>query len=279
MADQITICITHFNDTDFILNSLYCLQKLTKNPYKVIIRDNNSKAKNFKKLENEIKQYPNVFLYKAEKGFNLKGSLAHGTALNYLVNKIDTKYGVILDADCTFLMKHWDEILIKELKDQVKIIGTQASPGGNKPMDFPLMFAILFETETLKHLKIDFRPKDISQGQDSGHELREKYLSAGFEGILLEAKNTRQYKEGPFAEILGVEEYYLSGYPGIFACHFGRGATSGSAKYKKDTSFIYRIPKIGRLFRIMRGKKEIKKWCAICKAITNKQINKNGERI
>ena len=267
----ITICITHFNDTDFILNTLFCLEKLTKNSYKVIIRDNNSKLKNYQKLEKGVKQYQNVFLYRAEDGFNLRGSMAHGTALNDLIKKIDTAFGVILDADCVFLIKNWDDILIKKLNDKVKIIGTQALPGSVKPSDFPLMFAILFETKTLEKLHIDFRPKDISQGQDSGHELREKYLSAGFEGFLLEAKNTREYKKGPFAKILGVEEYYLPGYSQVFACHFGRGATSGSAKYKKGTNFIYKIPFISKPIRIMRGRKEIKKWISICREIVDKQ--------
>lgn len=272
MAEPIiTICITHFNDTDFILNTLYCLSKITKNSYKVIIRDNNSKLENYQKLKQEASQYENVFLYKAEEGFNLKGSLAHGTALNDLVGKIGTPYGAIFDADCTFLVKNWDEILIKKFNDKVKIIGTQAPPGSTKPQDFPLMFAILFETKVLKNLKIDFRPKDISQAQDSGHELREKYLSAGFSGLLLEAKNTREYKEGPFAKILGVEEYYLSGYPQVFACHFGRGATSGSAKYKKGVGFFYKIPFISRPLRKMRGRKEIKKWISICKTIVDEQ--------
>ncbi|MEK7103996.1 MAG: glycosyltransferase [Patescibacteria group bacterium] len=272
MAEPIiTLCITHFNDTDFILNTLYCLSKITKNPYKIIIRDNNSKLKNYKKLEKGVRQYENVFLYKAEEGFNLRGSLAHGTALNDLVKKIDTPFGAIFDGDCVFLTKDWDEILINRLNDKVKIIGTQASPGCPKPMDFPLMFAIFFETKTFKELDIDFRPQDIQKAQDSGWELREKYLATGFQGKLLMAKNTRSYKNGPFANLLGIDEYYLDGYPQIFACHFGRGATSGSAKYKKGTSFIYKIPFISRPLREMRGRKEIKKWVSICREIVDKQ--------
>jgi len=273
MAEPIiTICITHFNDTDFILNTLYCLKHLTKNQYKVIVRDNNSKLKNYQKLEKGIRQYENVFLYRAEEGFNLRGSMAHGTALNDLVKKIDTAYGAIFDGDCVFLIKNWDEILISKLNEKVKIIGTQASPGCPKPMDFPLMFAIFFETAVLKKINIDFRPKDLSKAQDSGWELREKYLKAGFQGELLIAKNTRSYKDGPFAELLGVDEYYLADYPQIFACHFGRGATSGSAKYKKGTSFFYKIPFISRPLREMRGRKEIKKWVSICRKIVDKQI-------
>jgi hypothetical protein len=269
MKEKITLCIVHFNDADFVLNTLYCLKRLTKNKYKVIIRDNNSNPRFYRKLKIGVENYENVYLYRAE-GFKLRGSLGHGTALNELVKKIDTPYGVILDSDCTFLIKNWGEVLINKLNDRIKIIGTQAS--GDKPKDFPLMFAILFETKTLKRLNIDFRPKDLARRQDTGWELREKYLKAGFQGKNIGTKNTRDYKKGPFRNLLGVEEYYLNGFDHIFASHFGRGSTFGMAKYKKDTSFIYRIPIISRPLRKMMGKREIREWIKICKEIVDSQI-------
>lgn len=266
----ITICIAHFNDTDFVLNALYCLEKLTKNKYKVIIRDNNSKKHLYERLRSEIKNYKNVYLYKAD-NFNLKGSLAHSIAVNDLIQKIDTPYGVILDADCTFLIKNWDEILINQLDNEIKIIGTQAPVGSQKPQDFPLMFGILFETETLKRLNIDFRPKNVSIGQDTGWELREKYLNNGYKGKIIKMKNTRTYKQGPFRDIF-CAEYYLNGYNHIFASHFGRGSSKGNSKYRKGTFPIYRLPIIGRFFRRMKGKREKNKWIEICKKIIDNQI-------
>lgn len=71
---------------------------------------------------------------------NLTGSMAHGTALNALAKKVNTPYFSILDADATWLKKNWDQILIEEINNRVKVIGTQAS--GNKPKDFPLMFSL-----------------------------------------------------------------------------------------------------------------------------------------
>ncbi len=67
MEYLIAICISFYNDDNFILNTLYCLQKITKNKYKVIIRDNSSKLKNYVKLKKEIEKYPNVELYRVEK--------------------------------------------------------------------------------------------------------------------------------------------------------------------------------------------------------------------
>jgi len=267
----ITACITHFNDADFILNTLYCLKHLTKNSYKVIIRDNNSSIKQYRKLKKGIGDYKNVFLYRVE-NFKLKGSLAHGTALNDLVGRIDTPYGVIFDADCTFLIKNWDEILINQLQGKVKIIGTEVSRKEVK--DFPFLFAVLFVSSTLKKLNIDFRPNDISKAQDTGWNLRQKYLEAGIEGRLIEMKNTRVYKDGHFKDFLGVGEYYLNGdYEHIFACHFGRGSFSGAAKYTKGTSFIFRLPIIGKPLRKARGKRDKKKWIKICQAIVARQVS------
>ncbi|OIO44709.1 hypothetical protein COX24_04125 [bacterium (Candidatus Gribaldobacteria) CG23_combo_of_CG06-09_8_20_14_all_37_87_8] len=266
---KITICIAHFNDTEFILTSLLALKHLTKNPYQVLIKDNGSKRKNLFKLANGIRKYDNVFLSQQPEGFNLRGSEAHGTALNQLVSKVTTPYFVILDADCLFLRKNWDEILIAKINDKVKAIGTKAPL--SKPQDFPLMFAILLETTAFKQLNIDFRPKDVSKKQDTGFEIREKYLSAGFAGINIPFKNTRDFKQGPFKNILGVDEYYLESELQIFASHFGRGATLGAAKYAKGTNFIFRLPLIGKFFRIERGKREIKLWLKICEKIIFEQ--------
>ncbi|MCG2689965.1 glycosyltransferase [Candidatus Parcubacteria bacterium] len=274
MSFKITICIAHFNDTEFILTSLLALKHLTKNSYQVLIKDNNSKRKNLFKLAKGIQGYKNVFLSKQPESFNLKGSMAHGTALNELVSKVETPYFVILDADCLFLKKDWDEILIARLNDKVKAIGTKAPL--SKHQDFPLMFAILLETATFKQLKIDFRPKDLAQKQDTGFEMREKYLQAGFTGENIPFKSTREYHEGPFKNILGVDEYYLEGDEDIFASHFGRGATLGAAKYAKGTSFVFRLPILGKFLRIMRGKKEIKEWVKVCQSVILREQRTEG---
>ncbi|MDO8524140.1 MAG: glycosyltransferase [bacterium] len=271
MAPQplITICITHFNDVEFILNTLYCLQKLTQNPYKVIIRDNNAKKKNYLKLKQGISNYENVELYRAE-NFKLKGSIGHGTALNDLVEKIDTPFGCLFDADFTFLRKNWDATLMSRLNDKVKIIGTQISRKGVE--DFPFMVGMLFETKVLKELNVDFRSRDLEKGEDTGWELRGKYLNAGWEAKVIELKNSRFYKDGPFKDFLGVGEYYLDGdYEHILGSHFSRGSFLGAAKYTKNTSFIYRLPAIGKFFRKQRGKRDKKRWIELCYNIVQKQ--------
>lgn len=268
MDKNISVLIVNFNSADFIGLSLRALKKLTKNEYDVFIIDNGSKLDDYLKLKKICDRYNNVFLERWET--DLRGSVAHGTALNYLVDKVKTPFFSILDADATWLIKNWDEILVKRINNSVKIIGTQAPEP--KPQDFPLMFAILFETKTFKSLNIDFRPKNLKAMQDTGFEMREKYLKAGFIGENIQMKNTRNYKTGPFGELL-VAEFYLNEDKNIFASHFGRGSSMGQAKYGKEglLRIICFFPFVGRFLKRAQGRREKKKWINICDNIINNQ--------
>lgn len=275
----ITICtVTHtIKEFEFIQMMLFSFEKLTFNKYKVIIRDNNSNPKYFKKLKNFIdsKKYSNVELFRVET--KLHGSDAHGDALNELVSKIDTPFGVIMDSDAIFLCKNWDQILINKINTSIPIFGSQADVLGPKPKDFPLMFAVMFKTDILKDLQIDFRPRDLSKFEDTGWELRDKFLSKGLQGGLLYDFNTRLYKKGPFANIV-CSEYYLSEDPvndNIFACHFGRGSSPKSKNLVKINAgsniFLRIINKSLSFFNFLKWKKDKKVWLEICKKIINEQ--------
>jgi len=266
--ELITFLIVNFNTTDFIQNTLELLPKVTKNNYLIYILDNGSRIDDYNKLKNIVRHYPEVTLERWETG--LRGSLAHGTAMNYLTSKVETPYFSILDSDAVWLKKNWDEILIKRLDDKIKIIGTQAD--GLKHKDFPMVYAAFLESKAFKELKIDFRPKDINRGQDTGFEMREKYRAAGYEGLVLVGQNTREYKKGPFARLTGVVEHYLEDNPEIIAVHFGRGSNLGTQKFKRGLKrYFYKIPRIGRHFLRKRGEKEIAQWLQICKEIVKKQ--------
>jgi len=267
---KLSILIINYNSADFVANSLFCLQQLTYHPYQVFVLDNNSRPEDIEKLESLSLTYPNLTIIK--ENTDLTGSLAHGTALNKLVTKVNTPYFSILDADATWLKKDWDKILINQLTDQIKVIGTQAD-GTSKPQDFPLMYAILFETNSFKKLNIDFRPQ--SANQDTGFDMREKYLSANLQGKVLTMKNTRHFKQGPFHQLIGVGEYYQDNT--LFTSHFGRGSSLGSAKYYKSwLKWLYRLPYLGAWFIKLKGQSEKNKWIAICQQIANQQ---NYDRI
>jgi hypothetical protein len=94
-------------------------------------------------------------------------------------------------------------------------------------------------------------------------------LSKGYCSKILETKNTREYKKGPFRSVI-CTEYYLKGYDDIFACHFGRGSTSGAGKYK-DRNFLFKVPIVRHFTRKLKGKSEKKDWLAICRNVIDNQ--------
>ena len=263
----ITIVIVAYNVSAFLEVSLYGLAKLTKNKYKVIICDNGSSYFDKKRLKRIVSKYDNIELFFRKQ--SASGSMGHGEALNILIDKIDTPYGVILDADATFLKKEWDEILINQLDDEVKIIGAPPIRNPIKPVDFPLIFAVLFDSEVFKFLRIDMRPKNVKAGQDVGWEMREKFLNNGYAGKILEVRSTREYKEGPFRNVI-CAECYMEGYDDIFACHFGRGSSLGAAKYKEWNRFLS-LPGINYIARKIKGYRQKKEWLSLCREIIHRE--------
>ena len=259
---QITVLIVNYNTADFIEASLYALDRLNEYPYKVLVCDNGSKGKDKSKFRKLTERYSNVELFFRQQ--SRYGSEGHGEALDFLIPKVKTKHTLILDADCILLHEGWDKILINELDDKVKIIGTPPiKEQGIKPTDFPLMYVVLFETQTFFKLGISMKPNvgANEEGADTGHQMREKYLSAGYKASLLNSRNTRFDRSGPFGNITLCTEYYLSDYKDIFACHFSRGSTLGAAKYKSP---VYNIPVFGNFIRFIKGSIDKKKWLLKC---------------
>jgi len=266
MEKKLTILIVNYNSADFINLSLRVLEKLTKNSYTVFIVDNNSKKEDYLELKKYVSKFKNVSIERLET--SLTGSMAHGNALNHLVKKVDTPYFSILDADATWLKKNWDEILIDKMISKIKVAGTQAPP--QKPQDFPLMFAILFETETFKKLNIDFRPSDLTKNQDTGFEIRKKYLTAGYQAINIEFKNTRYYKKGLFKKIPAAGEFYLNkNYDNIFASHFGRGSNPFAKQIIKTNNKFAQLILLPLNYLLWRKAKY--SWIKTCLRIANIQ--------
>ena len=168
---------------------------------------------------------------------------------------------IILDADAILLKNEWADILIDQLDDKTKIIGCPPVKNPIKPTDFPLVYVTLFDTKIFKSLKLDMQPKNPEIGQDTGWEMRKKFLKNRYKCKVLEARSTRNYKEGPFRDII-CAEYYFEGYDDVFACHFGRGATLGIAKYK-EWNMLLRLPGINYITRRMQGYKGKREWLAM----------------
>ena len=264
----ITVLTVNYNTSDFIELMLYSFSKLTINPYKVIICDNGSKNKDISKLKVLAQENDCVELLFRQQ--TKSGSIAHAEALDLLIEKIDTKYTVIMDSDCVFLLKNWDEILIKNINDKTKITGSTSpeNRSGNRVGggNFPLPFAVLFETEIYKQLDLSCLPGDKAKGQDTCWQWMPGFTNNGFKGKTFITRNTRDFQAGPFGDLIATEEYYTE-QEQFIAAHFGRGSSSGAAKYFK----WLKIPVISGCLRRCYGRTEKKKWIDKCYGIINEQ--------
>lgn len=274
----ITVCMAHRNAGDFIEIMMHAFDKLSFHPFKMIIRDNSSTPKEFAKLKRVLAKYPNIDINLYTHETKLRGSDAHGETLKELVDKIDTEYGVIMDTDATFLIKDWDKILIDHLTSEMPIYGTQPDVRGGKPLDFPLMFGLLFKTDVMQSLNIDWRPTDISKLQDVGWRCREEYHKAGLKGGVIYDFNTRIHKDGPFASVICSEFYFdPNDKRKIFASHFGRGSMPNSKSLVRlsPTNPIFRaIDKVLLLPNYIKWSRDKNNWLRIAKQIIDAESSR-----
>jgi hypothetical protein len=275
---ELSVLTVNYGTADFIESMLYCLQRITCYPYKVLIADNFYSHEQTLQLKNVCAKFDDIQIFHRTQ--SQSGSMGHGEALDVLTPKIDTPYFAILDADATFLARNWDKILISQFDSDCKVIGTQAQLNQDrKKTDFPLMFAILFETHTFKNLDIQFKPPskaDVLKGKDTGHQLREKYMAANKKGKLLYHHYSINQKGSPFYKI-ACAEYYLNGNKQIIASHFWRGASLVmSENISQNNGFFLKIrelPVIGPRLLTMIRKRQKNKWLKQCTKVVDEQFN------
>lgn len=281
METELTILLTNYNTTDLIGVTLEALPKLTDRSYIVLINDNGSKPVEMNRLIKLAQRFPNVWVhFRTCEGE--ASSLAHGTALDTLMQHVRTRYTAVFDSDATVLLKHWDTLLISQLNGQDKIIGTPRLEEGmvvgtDLTAGFPYQFIVVFETAAFQALNISWKP-DISflgprmtPEHDLAWEVQQKFQEAGHQGIVFLAKNTRHHRTGRFHELLGVAEYYLPDSR-LIGSHFGRGSSAGAAKYNAGwRKQFYRIPWLGSQLRKRRGDMDKQHWITICKKIISEQ--------
>ncbi len=263
----ITVVTINYNTADFIELMLYAFEKLTLNPYRVLICDNGSSDEELVKLAKVVQKYENVeVIFRVQ---SQAGSIGHAEALDLLIDKVNTKYTVVMDSDCTFLVKHWDQYMIDKIDDVVKIVGTtrQSKESQNDLVrkiygDFPSPYAVLFDTSIYKKLQISCMPGDISKGEDTVWEWKYKYEKENYSGYSFEIINTRFTKNTPYGKTLCTA--YKDNDTFIVA-HFGRGSSGGEAKYK--SWYYWMIPVLSKYFRLKKSMIEKAEWIEKSKVI------------
>lgn len=221
-ADGLTVLIANHNTSPFLEVSLLALHELSVLPFTVLVNDDGSSSADLEALARLEARYPAVRVF--HRPASLGGSRAHGDAMDFLTAQVTTPYTAILDADCTPLMRGWDSYLVGRLDETTKIVGSTLGEGwsGNKPIDFPLPFLALFETETYRRLGISALPGEDPAVQDTCWQWRPKYLEAGYRGETLRSVNTRLEPAPPFEDVVCGVYYTVDGR--VLGSHFGRGS-------------------------------------------------------
>jgi glycosyltransferase involved in cell wall biosynthesis len=264
---RLTILTVNYNSASFVRFMLDALEKLTSSSYEVIVCDNGSTVSDLLVLKNALTNRSNASVYYRQQ--TKGGSAGHGKALDFICSKVETEYFAVIDADAAFLIKDWDRILIDRLTGTVKAIGTQAA--GGKVQDFPHIYGVLFDTVTFRALGCHFSPAPgdvIDPHRDTGWEIREKFHAADLKGEVLEMKNTREWKYGPFRDLI-CGEFYLQGIDHIFASHYGRGSTLGAAKRRGVWT---RIPVLRRVIAAEIGARERDLWIKTAQQVVDSQL-------
>lgn len=259
MSVPLSVVTVNYNTYPFIKSAFELLNALTTREFEFLVCDNGSGRLDQYRLKQLAASDDRITLFRRHQ--DERPSLAHGRALNLLVEEMSGDYGVFLDADAAFLQTGWDDILINHLDDQHPVIGTPPVENPVKPTDFPSVYATLFDVQTFRELDIDMTPEDPSVGKDTGWEMRVKFLDADYRSVKFEVRSTREYTNGPFGNIT-CAEYYLGGLDGIIASHFGRGASLGAAKYLRW--WPLGIPVLGPLPKKLLGLRERRKWIRRC---------------
>ncbi len=254
MKDKIQFAITCGPRSEPFLDLLiHSIEATESGQYDIeyLISVNNS-AVDIDQLRSVESKHPKVFFINPpEKMYNgVQDDLgrAHGHALNDLVSNMTAKYGVICDVDVAFLTKDWDIKIINLLDSNNIIAGStyrRSVKNGSiyKYSDFPCVFMSVFLVEPMQELGVSYVPSlnkvkvDSSnvhvygkpEGRevmlDTGHEIPEKLIPAGYSGVPLQTvchgfPNAVFTKE----QDLG-DEFLLNGEP--MATHKGRTWSRG----------------------------------------------------
>lgn len=242
MSDRkIDILTVNYKSLAFLFVLIFALKKLSFFKNKIIVCDNGSNifSRVVIKIYSLLSSNKNITFYFRKQSSS--GSLGHGEALNFLSRKIESDFGAIFDIDCIPLIKNWDKILIDNLNDNVKIIGTQAT--FPKKQDFPYVFGMIFDSVAFKKDEIDFLPGDVtkfSDTQDTGYRMRDIFLANHFDSFVL--KGATKEKNNPFYRIPSSEYLFKET---IVMSHFGRG----SNPMGKNMLSLFKIKLIEKLLR------------------------------
>jgi hypothetical protein len=169
----------------------------------------------------------------------LRGSIAHGTALNALAERFETEYAVIVDVDCAVLAKDWDQICIAELDGDCLAIGApyDRRAAHMRYQDFPALFFFFFKVAPFRAMGIDLRPDNHTvwdrtrfrvgralglspESRDTGWRLPREFRRHGYTGKAFDYRHGGDRDAVVVGPDVGGDEFHWRGRP--ILTHQGR---------------------------------------------------------
>ncbi len=155
---ELTLCTLNYYTSDYIIYQDKIVRLLDNTPFRRVILDTSERSEIGK-----LKDLPNTEVYRKVFPKHLAFSQAHGYGMNLLMEKIKTKYAILIDPDFLILMKDWAKKIIKLLKDKYDIIGTPYNPlhKRRRIQNVPNAIFFAFKVEKLKSISPDWRPLNV----------------------------------------------------------------------------------------------------------------------
>lgn len=247
--NKLTILSVCYNSSNFIAENFKSAKKGAIGEFSYLIVDNGSKKSHIKRLNKLKKSNNNIDLIFSNNDHKF-ASYNHAMGVEKGLLIVKTKYCLILDSDTIFLKHGWDSTLLSFFKEKTAIVGFEAT----NRIGFPQIMFSCIDVKIFKENKISCMPsfenkKECNPLNDTAHQW--KKLKKNYEIVTFPFKNTRDYNSPYFKNIVGIEEYYINNE--LFASHFGRGSSLGSAKYFKKI-------KLPNFIKKAFGKYQISKW-------------------
>jgi len=118
-------------------------------------------------ISGSVKRPPDGYELAGKVNFKKKYNVSfnHGVALNEADRLSTEKYVIMLDTDFIFLIKDWDDIIVRNLDNNI-VFGVDTPAEVNRAHNFPFIYCFCYRRDLLKNIKLDFRPRVNKDGDN-----------------------------------------------------------------------------------------------------------------
>ena len=124
-------------------------------------------------ISGSVKKNPREYEYistvRAKKKVPL--SFNHGMALNEAFEQASENYVIMLDTDFIFLMKNWDDVIVRTLDKGYAAFGADSPLELNRAYNFPFVYCFCYKKDELGGTKLDFLPM-LSKDEKGVRDIR-----------------------------------------------------------------------------------------------------------